>query len=171
MSILKEINAEYSLERLMLKLKLQYFGHLMWRADSLEKTIWAQTICLGKFWEMVRDREAWLAAVRRAPKSWTWLSTWMTKTTTVCVCVCVCVCVLSHVNSMRPHGLQPTRLLCPWNSLGKNTGLGHHSLLQGIFQIRPQAQNRAAYTTPHITKLKSDYSLDSSRNGILNQVL
>ena len=92
-SILKEISPEYSLEGLILKLKLQYFGHLMRRAsDSLEKSPmlgkiegrrgrgcqrmrWldgvtdAMDINLGKFWEMVRDREAWHAAVHGASKS------------------------------------------------------------------------------------------------------
>ena len=54
----------------------------------------------------------------------------------VCVCVCVCVCALNHSvvsDSMRPHRLYPTRLLCPWDSPGKNTGVGCHALLQGTF--------------------------------------
>ena len=61
-----------------------------------------------------------------------------------CVCVCVCVCVCSVVsNSLRPHGLQPTRLLCPWNFPGKNTGVGCHFLLQGIFLTQ-----RSSFASP-----------------------
>ena len=66
--IIKEINPEYSLDRLTLKLKLQYFGHLRWRADSLENTD-SMDMILSKLWEIVKDREGWPAAAYGVTKS------------------------------------------------------------------------------------------------------
>ena len=103
-SILKEINPEYSLEGRMLKLKLQYLGHLIWKANSLEKTMilgktedrkrrewekmkWfdsntdSKDMYLSKLQEILKDREAWSAVVHAVAKSQTWLSNWIATTT------------------------------------------------------------------------------------------
>ena len=100
-SILKEINPEYSLKRLVLKLKLQYFGYLRWRANWLEKTLilgkiegkrkrvqermrWLDSITnsvgmnLCKLWDIVKDWEVWHEVIQGVAKSWTGLSDWTT---------------------------------------------------------------------------------------------
>ena len=151
-SILKEISPGCSLEGMMLKLKLQYFGHLMRRVDSLEKTLmlggiggkrrrgqqrmrWLDGITnlmdvsLSELRELVMDRETWCAVIHGVAKSRAQLSDW-TELNWICACVLSC---FRRVASLWPQGQQPARLRCPWHFPGKDSGVGCHFLLQGIF--------------------------------------
>ena len=154
-SILKEISPKYSLERLMLKLKLQYFGHLMHKTDSFEKTLmlgkiegrkrrgwqrirWLDDITdsmgmsLSKLWELVMDREAWHAAVHGVARSRTRLSHWTDSLRDPRLRP---ACVSAKWLQPCPTLCKPVdvayRLLYPWGPPGTNTGETCHALLQG----------------------------------------
>ena len=108
------------------------FLSMCWSLSPWERMRWLDGITdsmdmsLSKLQEMVKDRKVWCVSVPGVAKSRTWHSDWTTTRVAL-------IGTVLMSDSLQPHGLQPTRLLCPLNSPGKNTGVGSHSLFQRIF--------------------------------------
>ena len=156
-SISREINPEYSLEGLMLKLKLQYFGHLMWTDDLLEKPLllgkikgrrrghqrmrWLDSVTdtmdmnLGKLQEMVRDGEACCAAVHGIAKSQTGLGNWTTIVDLQCIASYLDICLVTQscLTLCNPMDCSPPGSSVHGDSPDKNIGVGCRALLQRVF--------------------------------------
>ena len=165
-SILREINPEYLLEGLMIKLKLQYFDHLTWTADSLEKSLmlgkiegrrrrgrqrmeWldditsAMNMNLGKLRETVRNREAWQTAVHGVAKSWRQLGDWTTTRDIVCVLVAYLCSTLCDPIDCSPPGSSSLHGIL--QVFSKNTGVSCVSFSRG--SSRPRDWNQVSFIT------------------------